>query len=202
MEPYPVHYCVDYPERTSRSRMLLRLFLGPIILFPHLFLGVCICVAEAFVVFISWWVILFTKRWDRSMFDFVVKSIRYCSWVGSYALWLCDKYPPYFDKVVPDADYPVHLEILYPEKISGWSAALRLVPYLILVILVPHILCLNVLLAVAAFCWFPVGFFAILFNGKWPPRLFDFITGVIRWFLRYLAYGLLLTDKYPPFSLE
>ena len=67
---------------------------------------------------------------------------------------------------------------------------------------IPHYIVLAVLAALA-FCAVIVAWFAILFTGRYPQGLFDFVVGVFRWSVRVSAYAfLMLTDKYPPFSLR
>ncbi len=69
-------------------------------------------------------------------------------------------------------------------------------------LLIPHYIVLW-FLSIAAFVCVIIAWFAILFTGRYPRGLFDFVVGVMRWGLRVEAYGfILITDKYPPFSLE
>jgi len=57
-------------------------------------------------------------------------------------------------------------------------------------------------LAAAAVLCVIVAWFAILLTGRYPRPLFDFVVGVLRWWLRVAAYAVLLTtDRYPPFRL-
>ena len=45
-------------------------------------------------------------------------------------------------------------------------------------------------------------FFIVLFTGRWPDGLCTFVLGFMRWVTRVNAYAFLLTDEYPPFSME
>jgi Domain of unknown function (DUF4389) len=112
----------------------------------------------------------------------------------AYALTLQrDEYPPFSGEA---GEYPVQLEIAYDENLSRW---LIFVKWLLII---PHLIVL-VFLAIAAYVVVFIAFFAILFTGSYPRGMFDFVTGVLRWSIRVNAYGQwLVTDRYPPFSLQ
>jgi hypothetical protein len=70
------------------------------------------------------------------------------------------------------------------------------------ILAIPHYVILF-FLGIAAFVCIVVAWFAILFTGKFPKGIFDFVQGVYRWGIRVSAYAfMLVTDKYPPFSLD
>jgi len=99
-------------------------------------------------------------------------------------------------------EYPVKLEIDYPEK-SSRLLALIAIPWFILkiILLLPHMIVLYFLnLAVTVAIW--LSYWVILFKGRYPKVFFDFAVGVIRWQVRISAWLYSLTDKYPPFRLE
>jgi len=99
MPDYPVKYNVDYPEKLSRGILLLRTFLGWIYVgIPH---GVCLGlygIAAAVVMFIAWWAVLFTGKYPKGMFDFVLGYFRWGARVGAYMGFMTDKYPPFTSK--------------------------------------------------------------------------------------------------------
>lgn len=137
--------------------------------------------------------ILFRQRYPRWWFDFVRELARFGGRVFAYLVLLTDRYPSTVD------EQAVHLEIDYPDVKRDLNRWLPLVKWLLAL---PHyivlvFLCLlAVLVAVAA--WF-----FILLTGSYPRALFDFVVGVGRWALRVGAYAfLLVTDRYPPFSLR
>jgi len=137
--------------------------------------------------------ILFRQRYPRWWFDFALELNRFSTRVGAYLFLLTDKYPSTVEK------QSVHMDIDYPEVKEDLNRWLPLVKWLLAL---PHYFILFALMigaaAVTIFAWF-----AILFTGRYPKDLFDFVVGVGRWNLRVSAYAFLLTtDKYPPFSLK
>lgn len=142
--------------------------------------------------FIAFFAILFTKRYPRGLFDFVVGVNRWSANLGAYFGLLRDEYPPFsWD----EGEYPVTYEVDYPEELSRW---LPLVKWLLAI---PQYVVLFALLIVAMVVGL-IAFFAILFTKQFPRGMFDFVVGVNRWSNRVNAYTGLLRDEYPPFSLK
>jgi hypothetical protein len=137
--------------------------------------------------------IVFRVRYPRWWFDFARELTRFGARVGAYFALLTDRYPSTVE------EQSVHLEIEYPDVERDLNRWLPLVKWLLAI---PHYLVLVVLL-LAAIVAVIVAWFAILFTGRYPRTLFDFVVGVGRWALRVAAYAfLLVTDRYPPFSLN
>lgn len=108
-------------------------------------------------------------------------------------------YPPFgFDAVPAD---PHDLEPVVVEFEPEAEDRNRLTTFFRWLLAIPHFIALAVIGLGAAVAWI-VGFFAVLFTGRWPGGLRDFIVGYLRWDVRVQAYSLLLTDDYPPFSLD
>jgi hypothetical protein len=141
---------------------------------------------------IAFFAILFTTRYPKELFDFVVNVYRWQANLYAYFGLMRDEYPPFSWE---RGQYPVTLEIDYPEQLNRW---LPLVKWLIAI---PHYIALVVLLIAAAVVWI-IAFFAILFTGQFPRGMFDFNVGVFRWYNRYNAYVYFQRDEYPPFSLK
>ncbi len=95
----------------------------------------------------------------------------------------------------PNPAYPLRLEIEYPDHLS------RLLIFVKGLMVIPHYICL-LFLGIGAWLAMIVSWFAVLFTGRYPEGLFNFMVGVMRWGVRVIAYQFLLTDRYPPFSLE
>jgi hypothetical protein len=137
--------------------------------------------------------IIFRQRYPRWWFDFSRELTRFAARVGAYAALLTDQYPSTVE------EQSVHLEIDYPDVKNDLNRWMPLVKWLLAI---PHYIVLF-FLAIAAFFAVIFAWFAILVTGQYPRALFDFIVGVGRWGLRVDAYAILLvTDRYPPFSLR
>jgi hypothetical protein len=137
--------------------------------------------------------IVFRQKYPRWWFDFARELARFGARVGAYMALLTDEYPS------TDEEQSVHLEIDYPDAKQELGQWLPLVKWLLAI---PHYIVLTVLIVVAVIVIF-ISWFAILFTGRYPRGMFDFVVGVGRWSLRVEAYAfLLVTDEYPPFSLR
>jgi hypothetical protein len=137
--------------------------------------------------------ILFTRTYPRWWFDFSRELTRFSTRVGAYAVLLTDRYPSVVD------EQAVHLEIDYPDVEKDLKRGMPLVKWFLAI---PHYIVLSIL-SVGAMFAVVIAWFAILFTGRYPRGLFDYVVGVSRWWLRVDAYAfLLVTDEYPPFSLK
>jgi hypothetical protein len=136
--------------------------------------------------------IVVRQRYPRWWFDFAVELARFSGRVSAYLLLLTDVYPSTVET------QSVHIEVDYPE-VAGLNRWLPLVKWLLAI---PHYIVLAVLGLVALLATI-VAWFAILFTGTYPRGLFDFVVRLGRWATRVWAYAfLLVTDVYPPFSLN
>jgi hypothetical protein len=192
---YPVRFEVEYPE--SLSRLLNNIpYLKLILALPHFLVLIVLSFVTSVVSFIAWWAILFTGRYPQGLFNFYVDVQRWNLNATMYIYMLRDEYPPFagdFGKYPP-----VTYEVDYPERLSR---LLNNIPLLKTILLIPH----YVVLVFLAIGWLVVNFiawWAILFTGRYPRGLFDFTVGVSRWSTRVSAYGAMLTDAYPPFSMK
>ena len=136
--------------------------------------------------------ILFRQKYPRWWFDWNLQLLRFSNRVTAYLGLLDDRYPS------TDEEQSVHLDLPYPDarQLNRW---LPLVKWLLAI---PHYIVLF-FLVIGAVVAVIVAWFAILFTGRYPRGLFDYVVGVIRWSNRVTGYAMVLvTDEYPPFSLE
>ena len=206
-EPYAARLQIDYPERLDRATTFFQLiWIIPIGIILALLTatggaetmtetgetvstsggGVLEGLAAATALMIG-----FRQRYPRWWFDFARELVRFGARVGAYFVLLTDQYPSTVD------EQSVHLEIDYPDVERDLNRWLPLVKWFLAI---PHVIALAVLRIIALFA-VVIAWFAILFTGRYPRGLFDFVVGLGRWALRVNAYALLLvTDRYPPFS--
>ena len=203
---YPASLSVDYPDRELNR---LTSFFRLIAIIP---IGVLLCLVSGAawrsgddrgwvavfsaggVLFLATVLMLvFRQKYPRWWFDWNIALTRFSMRVEAYMALLRDEYPS------TDEEQAVHIEIPYPDAKTDLNRWLPLVKWLLAL---PHYIVLF-FLGIAAFVVVVVAWFAILFTGRYPRGLFDFVVGVMRWSLRVSAYAILLTtDQYPPFSLE
>ena len=202
---YPVRFSVDYPDRDLNR---LTTFFRLIVAIPILIVlgsvnggtwqwtsdkGTYIAAGAGGLLFFGpFLMILFRQKYPRWWFDWNRELIRFSSRVGIYLGLMDDRYPS------TDDHQSVNLDIDYPDASRDLNRWLPLVKWFLAI---PHYVVL-VFLFIAAFFAVLIAWFAILFTGRYPRGIFNFVEGVMRWGVRVQAYALLLvTDRYPPFSL-
>jgi Domain of unknown function (DUF4389) len=202
---YPVSLTIDYPDRelnrlTSVFRVIL---IVPIVLVLLLVSGPSWSSASAAwrfpfaaggILFLpTLLMLLFRWKYPRWWFDWNLNLTRFGLRVAAYFTLLTDGYPS------TDEDQTVHFDMPYPEVTKDLKVGLPLVKWFLAI---PHYFVLA-FLVVGALCAVIIAWFAILFTGRYPRGLFNYVTGVIRWAVRVNAYAfILVTDVYPPFSLS
>ena len=185
---FPLKYEVDYPEELSRWLIFVKWLLA----IPHSLILMALGIATWVMSIVALFSILFTRRYPRGLFDFIVDVTRWNENVNAYTSLLRDEYPPF---AFGAGLYPIRYDLEYPEKLNRW---LPLIKWLLAI---PHLLILFAL-GVASLVIQIIAFFAILFTKRYPRGLFDFVVVVERWSLRVSAYIGLMRDEYPPFSLD
>ena len=209
-DSYPVRLRGDLDEAVSRWLWLVKWLL----LIPHYIVLFFLYIAFFVTTVIAFFAILFTGRYPRGLFDFGVGVLRWSWRVGfyGYSALGTDKYPPF--SLSPSAGYPADFEVDYPERLSR---GLVLVKWWLLAI--PHYLVIVAAVGGAVQLAYQtddhdsagiplfgililIVFVALLFTGRYPRGVFDFLLGINRWMFRVRAYALLFRDEYPPFRLD
>ena len=202
---YPASLAIDYPDRSlNRLTTFFRIFtVIPIAIILALVTGgsldwsttndwTWLCTAGGILFLPILLMILFRQKYPKWWFDWNIALTKFGIRVATYIGLLTDIYPS------TDEEQAVHIEIPYPDVPKDLSRGLPLVKWFLAI---PHYIVLACL-GIAAIVCIVIAWFAILFTGRYPRGLFDFVVGVYRWALRVEAYAFLLTtDRYPLFSL-
>ena len=188
---YPLRLNIDYPEEPNRLTAFFRLIVSiPIIIVATLagmFQNSGLQIAAPLVMILS------RGKYPRWWFDWNLAMMRFSTRLWAYVFLITHEYPS------TDEEQSVHLDFEYPDVQRDLNRWLPLVKWLLVI---PHVLVLLVLL-VAAVLSAIVVWFAILFTGRVPRGLFNFMVGVFRYGARIEVYAFVLTtDKYPPFRLS
>jgi hypothetical protein len=204
--PYPVRLSIDYPDRPlDRLSSFFRIFAAiPILIIFCLLPGIYFYtnpkahpdyyrfVSSAYIFLPLVLMLLFRRKYPRWWYDWNLSLVRFGYRVSAYILLLRDEYPS------TDEEQAVHVEFPYPDAATELNRWLPLVKWFLAI---PHFIVLCFLYIAVIICVI-IAWFAILFTGRYPRALFNFVVGVYRWSLRVCAYCfLLVTDQYPPFRL-
>ncbi|MFF3573219.1 DUF4389 domain-containing protein [Nocardia jiangxiensis] len=219
---YPVRVRGDLDPALSRWQWIIKWILA----IPHYIVLFFLYIAYFVVTVIAFFAILFTARFPRGLFDFNVGVMRWGWRVRFYALSPLgtDRYPPF--SLRSDENYPADLDVDYPERLNRWLVLIKwwllAIPQYLIVAAIAGggmgfwggghhghhghhghmhtmggeswISLLTILVLIAAI--------GLLFTGKYPRGLFDFVMGLVRWIIRVRVYSSLMRDEYPPFRLD
>lgn len=190
MNPYPVQYDVEYPEgKRNRITTLFRF----ILIIPALLIAALVTTAAGALSLATVLTILFRGKYPRAWFDWQVEMSRLSARVAAYSGYLRDEYP------ATDDQQAVTLDFVYPDAAVDLRRGMPLIKWLLVI---PHIVVLAVLV-IAQVVVSIIAWLVIIFAGFYPRGMFNFSVGVNRWSERVNAYAfMLITDRYPPFSLK
>jgi hypothetical protein len=207
-DTYPVQFSVDYPDRDlNRLTTAFRIFVAIPILIVAAAIGgeqagwgeggrhgSMVVFGTAGLLFLPpLLMIVFRQKYPRWWFDWNLELMRFSNRIGVYLALMDDRYPSTDERQSVALDFP------YPDAKQELNRWLPLVKWFLAI---PHYIVLF-FLSIAAFVCVVIAWFAILFTGRYPRGLFDFVLGVGRWTNRVIAYAFtLVTDRYPPFRLS
>jgi hypothetical protein len=182
---YPAGIEIVYPQELNRWLPLVKWLLAV----PHYFALFFIGIGAFFVLIWAFFAVLFTGRWPRGAFDYMVGTYRWAYRVAVYVHLMTDAYPPFsFDD---DPDYPVRVGIEYPERIANWR------PLVQWLLAFPYLVVTGILYWITALLSI-VAFFTVLFTKQIPRGLFEAMMPGLRWNVRGNAYAYFMSDRYPP----
>ena len=209
-EDHPVRFSVDYPDRPlNRLSTAFRIFtVIPIAIVIASIDGFTtggsgydsggdaptIVIGGTGLLFLPpLLMIVFREKYPRWWYDWNLELLRFTNRVGTYLALMNDRYPSTDERQWVELDFP------YPDAKRDLNRWLPLVKWLLAI---PHYIVLF-FLYLAVIVVVIVAWFAILFTGRYPRGIFDFVEGVIRWHNRVVGYAfILVTDRYPPFSMS
>jgi len=188
-------FIVKHQDSYSRGELLLRFLFGPFyIILPHAIVQMVLMIGLMFIKIATFWIILFTGKFPRGMFDYNVKMMRYSLRVTARNMNLADGYPAFG---LNGTDTSTDFDVAYQEEVSRGSMLLRALFGGIMVL--PHMIVLVFRMIGVLFINF-LAFWIILFTGAYPKGMFDFVIGTLRWNFRVSCYLSYLTHDYPPFT--
>ena len=204
-DAYPIRFSVEYPDRPlNRATTAFRIIVAiPIFVVLGAVSGgtwqwsreegsAVAAGAGGLLFFGPLLMILFRQKYPRWWFDWNLELQRFTNRVWAYVALMDDRYPSTTDHQAVRLDYD------YPDAERELTRWLPLVKWFLAI---PHFIALVVLGIVAVIAVI-VAWFAIVFTGRYPRGIFDFVEGVLRWGNRVVGYAIVLvTDRYPPFRL-
>ena len=205
-DDYPVRFAVDYPDRElNRLSTAFRIFtVIPIAIVLGSIAGLSFApgasepktvgvVGSGLLFLPPLLMILFRQKYPRWWLDWNRELLRFQNRVNAYVALMDDRYPS------TDEQQTVHFDFDYPDARRDLNRWLPLVKWFLAI---PHYVVLVFLFLGMVFALIGA-WFAILFTGRYPRGVFDFVEGVLRWWNRVTGYAfILVTDRYPPFRLS
>jgi hypothetical protein len=191
---YPAQFDVQTPEKIANWRPLVQWILA----IPQLILAQLLNYVSQLLAVVSWFIILFTGKLPEGIANFQCMSLRVSNRAVTYAGFLHETYPPFEFPTTPQDPGGQPVTVNFVPALTDRN---RLSVGLRIFYAIPALLILIVIGIVGAICWF-IGFFAVLFTGKWPAGLHAWVMKSLRASLRFQAYVYLLTDEMPPLNFD
>ena len=191
---YPATLTVETPERIANWRPLVQWLLAV----PHWIIVSVLGYVTAAVSLISWFAILFTGRLPAGLANFQIMYLRYSARLNAYAGFLHSSYPPFAFDMTGDDPGGTPVSVNVQPQLDGRN---RLTTLIRLIMAIPAML-FALIIGFIAMVVHLLGLLAVLFTGRWPEGLRGWVVSAMGVDLRIGAYMALLTDDYPPFSLD
>jgi len=197
---FPVRLMFDESQGIGRlwGLPLIGFAVRFLLLIPHFIVLVCLGIAVAFVMYLTWIPVLFTGRQAGFVYAIVGGYLRWSTRLTAYLYLITSGYPPF--SLLGEDDYRVRVEIDENQRINRlWG--IPLIGFMVrAIILIPHYIVLW-LIGIAAFVLIAFSWVPVLLLGRQAQLVYSVVGGWLRYSLRVTTYLLLLHDRYPPFSL-
>ncbi len=187
---YPVTVGLNAPLEIARWRVIGNWIMA----IPHFIVLYVLQIAANVATFIAWFAILFTGRMPEGLGTFIAGVHRYQWRVISFAMFLREPYPAFGvpSGYADPGDDPAWVQIMPATSYN------RLAVFFRLILAIPLFL-YGFVLALAEYVVLVIAFFGVLFTGRWPEGMHNFVMKVSFWWVRVNAWYSLLADPYPPF---
>jgi hypothetical protein len=190
---YPVDLGVSTPPTIARWRPIVQ----GILALPHFVLLILYGIVAEVLLVVAWFACLFTGQMPEGIGGFLAGLERYAWRVQTYVNFLREDYPRFGlpSGYADPGDDPAWFAVNPPQELNRLAVLLRII------LAIPQAVALyfvNIVAAVAVL----IAWFAVVFTGRWPEGLRDFVVGASRWQYRFRAWFAMLADPYPPFSLS
>lgn len=187
---------VQLQESYSRGELLLRTLFGIFyIALPHFFVLFFVSIWGAILAFVAFWIVLFTGKYPKSMFEFQVGLMRWSLRLNARLSNVADGYPSFG---IGGTDDKTSLEVEYPERISRGLVLVRLL-FGVFYVYLPHFFILFFRAIFVSILQF-LAWWIVLFTGTYPASFQNWVVGQFRWGTRISLYMGYMTDKYPAFT--
>jgi len=191
---YPATFEVQTPAKIANWRAIGQIFMA----IPHFIINYALTIVAEVCALISWFAILFTGKMPQGLSNMITMALRYQSRTMAFAGFLHDQFPPFEFTSTPVDPGTTPVQVNLQPSLDGRN---RLTVAFRPLLMIPAALFMMVIAIVALVCQF-IAFFAVLFTGKWPEGLRNWVVKSLSVSVRFNAYAFLLTDIYPPFKAD
>ncbi len=193
-----VAFSIDYSLYYSKIGALIRLFFIYFIgLLPHYLVMLLYSVLSFILGFINHLVVISTGESVEDFAEIQENTLRYMLSIGASSIGLVEENPIFAGR--KNIDYPLQMDVTYPIRSSRFMGMVRASFIGIIILSLPHLL-ISIILTMIVPIASLVGQISVLFTGKWPRILFEFLTSYFRYQARVFSYVIGLIDEYPPFK--
>jgi len=191
---YPAQLEIDTSDKIANWRPLVQWLMA----IPHMIIAYVLAIVAEVVSVIAWFAILFTGKMPEGLANMICLCLRYQTRTYVFAAFLHESYPPFEFSSTPGEPGGTPVAVNFTPSLEGRN---RLTVGLRFLWIIPAAIVTLIIGVIGAVC-LVIAFFAVLFTGRWPAGLRDWVLKAMRASLRLNAYAYLLTDEYPPLNFD